>query len=913
VALGLILTVEDSSKLTCKTPVHGGRGNFLASLSAVSLLSVTSHHHLHHSHNTLTMHKSTILSRQTPSPSQLQLISFSHGTRVTVRDLFGNMPVRVKQRPMSAEKPRANSKEWEELRRDLVLLLLSWPRSVAVTVRDLTTNEKLLIRGYTGGPTSRSADQVDVSAVCSVLSQASLISIEDKPFWVSARASTPKIAISAAISLLPSAAKHTQFISFGIQPLVCHDARSILHDEVNRMFLNSAFGNDGEAVGLDASKVDRRAKDKRYKGDGFTNKELRGGRKGIDRWPMFYINIQQNAHSMNARTLDIDDILDDKGSSLGVIVELLQAMVWEFLAKHHFRPKPGRGRRTRQTGNVGYSDAQDLEASEFIPELTTNIHSETESSDSKRKSPVSRPQDSPAKVKALSSQQPPSRSDAPFDVWTRVKSGSRPTKVALHEKLHQASDASHIPRPFSAPPSSTSRKSTPIPTHSSRAVAPLLSNKGKIIRRPFEEEATPGVKPRTPIAKVSEPPEQSVEQGEDVIAWINPVTKVKSLVNQRTGLTVRTGKPNSSSSDIAPLSTTKEHSNQQRLPKCNVSVTEGPGPWLSNILKTWNSPVFCPAEPPIPQVSFDGQEAGTKEILHGRRHHCSQIDIDLAFKQSSAGIDSRISKAALSHAEVISQVDNKFILVKLASEAPSGTADVGDNDLLVLIDQHAADERIRIESLLEELFASPATVAAMPTETSIRTNVLDKPISFQISLQETQLLNKRKDYFANWGIVFDLQSNIMQPETTSKGAVLRRLTVQALPPGIIERCKLDPRLLINLIRTEAWKIHDKRAQPTPAAGGDWLQHIHNCPQGIIDMLNSRACRSAIMFNDELSRQQCEVLVSRLAKCKFPFQCAHGRPSLVPLVNLGKMNMEAGNQSLDERFSADFSTWKRNMK
>jgi len=38
-----------------------------------------------------------------------------------------------------------------------------------------------------------------------------------------------------------------------------------------------------------------------------------------------------------------------------------------------------------------------------------------------------------------------------------------------------------------------------------------------------------------------------------------------------------------------------------------------------------------------------------------------------------------------------------------------------------------------------------------------------------------------------------------------------------------------------------------------------------------------------MFNDVLSREECEGLVRRLATCAFPFQCAHGRPSIAPLL------------------------------
>lgn len=42
-----------------------------------------------------------------------------------------------------------------------------------------------------------------------------------------------------------------------------------------------------------------------------------------------------------------------------------------------------------------------------------------------------------------------------------------------------------------------------------------------------------------------------------------------------------------------------------------------------------------------------------------------------------------------------------------------------------------------------------------------------------------------------------------------------------------------------------------------------------------------------MFNDPLTTEQSSKLVERLAACAFPFQCAHGRPSMVPLVHLGR--------------------------
>jgi DNA mismatch repair protein MLH3 len=71
----------------------------------------------------------------------------------------------------------------------------------------------------------------------------------------------------------------------------------------------------------------------------------------------------------------------------------------------------------------------------------------------------------------------------------------------------------------------------------------------------------------------------------------------------------------------------------------------------------------------------------------------------------------------------------------------------------------------------------------------------------------------------------------------------------------------------------------------PSGAHSWVQQMSGCPQSILDLLNSRACRGAIMFNDPLSIEECKVLVSRLAKCAFPFQCAHGRPSMIPILDL----------------------------
>ena len=45
---------------------------------------------------------------------------------------------------------------------------------------------------------------------------------------------------------------------------------------------------------------------------------------------------------------------------------------------------------------------------------------------------------------------------------------------------------------------------------------------------------------------------------------------------------------------------------------------------------------------------------------------------------------------------------------------------------------------------------------------------------------------------------------------------------------------------------------------------------------------------AIKFGDRLTHKQCTQLVRALTQCEVPFQCAHGRPSITPLLDIGEL-------------------------
>jgi DNA mismatch repair protein MLH3 len=333
------------------------------------------------------------------------------------------------------------------------------------------------------------------------------------------------------------------------------------------------------------------------------------------------------------------------------------------------------------------------------------------------------------------------------------------------------------------------------------------------------------------------------------------------------------------------------------------------------MLSDWQNPAFAPTEAPIPRIQ-DPLEAAAQPAHGAAATSCGHLKFGDTSETLTLQFTGRVSRQALREAEVIGQVDLKFVLVKVASQAASSTlpdaSKTWNNDsgeLLVLIDQHAADERCRVEQLQKEYFASGNR------ELGANTDRLEQPIQFELPEQEGLLLARFREHFRYWGIVYEVL-HTETPALRGDQQIKTKVQIWSLPPSILERCRLQPRLLVELVRKEAWRLRDepelavssgsRRTDVSEEGENEWVRRFHGCPQGILDLVNSRACRSesrrysflaqlhnfanvytgAIMFNDYLSKEQCRELVVRLSDCIFPFQCAHGRPSMVPLLDLG---------------------------
>lgn len=164
-------------------------------------------------------------------------------------------------------------------------------------------------------------------------------------------------------------------------------------------------------------------------------------------------------------------------------------------------------------------------------------------------------------------------------------------------------------------------------------------------------------------------------------------------------------------------------------------------------------------------------------------------------------------------------------------------------------------------------------------------------------------MQRYESRFVEWGIRYHLSS--LGEESS--------LHINALPKAIMDRCTNEPYLAVDMIRTHVYTLSDQHAAShahTNSSSSGWVKRIGSCPKGLLDMLNSRACRSAIMFNDPLELEECKVLVEKLGKCMFPFQCAHGRPSMIPLVDLGVSwgEVEGLEGERGGGFIKDFGSW-----
>ncbi|CAG7718352.1 unnamed protein product [Allacma fusca] len=224
-------------------------------------------------------------------------------------------------------------------------------------------------------------------------------------------------------------------------------------------------------------------------------------------------------------------------------------------------------------------------------------------------------------------------------------------------------------------------------------------------------------------------------------------------------------------------------------------------------------------------------------------------------------ISCRFTKQDLARTLVIGQVDGKFIAAKISVDSTS--AENCKKQILVLFDQHAVHERIRLEKLISESLEEVEGVKGIASVD------ISPPMLMNFADTEVSVMNNFKTSFASIGVTLEVSGPHAVKIFSAPKCFVKKIShmVRASRQEAIEQ------LVRSEIQEHVQNIIQTNGSPQPI------------PKIVMEVLKSAACKGAYKFGDQLSVESCIELMENLTSCKAPFQCAHGRPVLVPLLNL----------------------------
>ncbi len=178
----------------------------------------------------------------------------------------------------------------------------------------------------------------------------------------------------------------------------------------------------------------------------------------------------------------------------------------------------------------------------------------------------------------------------------------------------------------------------------------------------------------------------------------------------------------------------------------------------------------------------------------------------------------------LTDARIIGQVFNTYILLQL-------------QDQLILIDQHAAHERVVYEDLKEGL----------RSRNSISQTLLAGQV-IELTPREIELLNTEKAVFQNLGFdyePFGSNSIILRAAPLSENGSSREIFLEVVD------------YMLSSGRTDRDELHD-------------------------EAIYRIACKAAVKANKKLDALEISSLLNRLSVLENPYTCPHGRPSVIKI-------------------------------
>jgi DNA mismatch repair protein MutL len=248
---------------------------------------------------------------------------------------------------------------------------------------------------------------------------------------------------------------------------------------------------------------------------------------------------------------------------------------------------------------------------------------------------------------------------------------------------------------------------------------------------------------------------------------------------------------------------------------------------------------------PIAVVAVDLPPAAVDVNVHPRKRTVAFVDGDAVEAAVEEGVRDALTTADLRRsAEVAMDLDSS--LQPLDGDSAFDDATLlgryrelyllceSEGDLLV-VDQHAAHERVNYERLRAALDGDPASVE------------LDPPETVSLSPAEAAAVADAEETLARLG--FELESF---------GGGAYRVTRVPAPLGRV----VDADALRDAVDA-------LRAGEDPRDARD-------------DLLKDLACHPSLKAGDALSEDDAAALVRRLGECEQPFACPHGRPTVLSI-------------------------------
>ncbi|MDL5361982.1 DNA mismatch repair endonuclease MutL [Halalkalicoccus sp. NIPERK01] len=238
----------------------------------------------------------------------------------------------------------------------------------------------------------------------------------------------------------------------------------------------------------------------------------------------------------------------------------------------------------------------------------------------------------------------------------------------------------------------------------------------------------------------------------------------------------------------------------------------------------------------------DGSGAGDRSTgRNGANARGRDADRDRRFsrptRQTTFGEPDEPDYERLPDLRVLGQVQDTYVVCE---------ADEG----LLVVDQHAADERVHYERLREELGGETSTQA------------LVSPVELELTAREAELFDAYEEALAHVGF-----------SATREGRTVRVGTVPAA---------FDATLPPDLLRDAL----------SACIGGDPGDTVEAT---VDDLLGDLACYPAVTGNTSLTEGSVADLLAALDGCENPYACPHGRPTVVRI----------GREELSDRFERDY--------